>query len=68
MSSFDKMLTSSGGNVFRLARIAMLRAVEINMGSPSLVERSPQEKESTLAMREMAEGRLTAEEKFLDKK
>lgn len=56
--SLDKLVPKAGGNVFCLTRMAMLRALEIHAGSPPLVKFSPSEKETTIALREIAEGKI----------
>lgn len=48
----------SGGGIFPLARIAMLRAMEINQGAKPLVEYEISEKSTTIALREIAQGKV----------
>lgn len=52
------MLPATDGSVFRLTRLAMTRAVEIHLGSPALVEHLANEKPTTIALREIAEGKI----------
>ena len=56
--SSDQLLHKAGNSVFRLARMAMLRASEIHLGSPPLVEFTSTEKETTIALREIAQDRI----------
>lgn len=56
--SLDLLLSKAGGSVFCLARMAMLRALEINWGSRPLVDHDPSEKETTIALREIAQGEV----------
>ena len=44
--------------MFGLTRVAMLRALEIHTGSPPLVTFSPSEKATTIALREIALGKI----------
>jgi DNA-directed RNA polymerase omega subunit len=48
----------AGGGVFGLARVAMLRAIEIHFGSPPLIEHAASDKETTIALNEIAQGRI----------
>lgn len=57
MLSLDRLLPKAGDSIFRLARMAMLRALEIHNGSVPLVDFEPIEKETTLALREIAMGK-----------
>ena len=48
----------SGGSIFRLARMAMIRASEIHFGSVPLVDHQPLDKETTIALREISKGEM----------
>lgn len=48
--------------MFSLTRMAMLRAVEIHLGSPALIEHPSSEKETTIALDEISQGRVTLKE------
>lgn len=48
----------AGGGVFALARVAMIRALEIHFGSPPLIEHAVSDKETTIALNEIAQGRI----------
>ena len=53
----DQLLPKAGGSVFCLARMAMLRAVEISFGSRPRVEFPALDKETTIALREIDQGK-----------
>lgn len=56
---FAHHLLSVGKNsIFLLARIAMVRASEIDGGSPPLVKHHSEEKATTIALREISHGRI----------
>jgi DNA-directed RNA polymerase omega subunit len=56
----DKLLPHAGGSAFRLVRMAMLRARELNGGSPALV--APQflssDKPTVIAVEEISYGKI----------
>ena len=52
-----------GGSIFQLAILAMKRAVEIHNGSPALVKHTKLEKETTIALREIAAGKISFKKK-----
>jgi DNA-directed RNA polymerase omega subunit len=56
--SLDHLVHMAGGGVFGLARVAMLRAIEIHFGSPPLIEHAASDKETTIALNEIAQGRI----------
>ena len=51
-------MLKTGGNEFRLVRIAMLRALEIDSGSPPLIEHASSDKSTTIALEEIAQGKI----------
>ena len=55
---FDDLLPDARASVFLLARIAMNRALEINGGSKPLVKFELTDKETSIALREIAEGKV----------
>lgn len=57
--SLERLLPHAGGSVFRLARMAMIRASEIHFGSVPLVDHQPLDKETTIALREISQGELS---------
>jgi DNA-directed RNA polymerase subunit omega len=46
-------------SVYKLVNLAAKRTVELSEGSPKLVESSPKEKPVIVALREIAEGKVT---------
>jgi DNA-directed RNA polymerase omega subunit len=56
---FDELLPDDHANIFLLARVAMTRAMEIHMGSRPLVEHEATDKEATIALREIVQGKVT---------
>lgn len=52
------MLPGAGGNVFCLARIAMIRALQIHEGSKPLIAHDPDDKVTSIALREIAQGKV----------
>lgn len=57
--TLEDLLPRVGLSQYRLVRLAMVRALEIHHGSPSLVAFHPAEKATTVALREIAQGRVT---------
>lgn len=56
--SLDRLVPNAGGSIFVLTRLAMLRALEIDAGSPPLVDHDPLDKPTTIALKEIAEGKI----------
>lgn len=52
------MLPHAGDNVFRLIRMAMVRALDIHGGSKPLVEHDPADKATSIALNEIAQGKI----------
>ena len=65
MLSLDKLVPNAGGSIFILARIAMLRSTEIYNGSPPLVDHLPLDKSTTIALKEIAAGKVVFKNKDL---
>ena len=55
----EALISQSGGNVFRLVRMAAVRALELSMGKPSLIENALTDKVATIALEEIAQGKIT---------
>jgi len=47
------------GSMYKLVIIGARRALELSEGSPKLVEASPKEKPALVALREIAQGKVT---------
>lgn len=56
--SLDHLLRQTGGNTFRLVRMATKRSLEIADGMPALVKANPNEKVTTTALREISAGKV----------
>jgi len=54
----EKLLDKCCNSVYKLVMLASRRAVEIAEGQPKLVKADPSEKPSTVALREIAEGKV----------
>jgi len=59
------LLPHAGGSVFRLVRIAMIRALALNSGKPSLIGNTSSEKATTLALEEISQGKIVLVNKKL---
>ncbi|MBD3426954.1 MAG: DNA-directed RNA polymerase subunit omega [Candidatus Omnitrophica bacterium] len=55
--SRDKLMNEVG-SVYKLCNLAAMRAMELNVGMKKLVEANPKEKVTTVAIREIAEGKV----------
>ena len=56
----DKLLSKSEGSIYKLVNLAAKRALEIAEGQPKLVEASASVKPSTVALNEIADGKIHA--------
>lgn len=54
----DKLLDKSSNSVYKLVILASKRALEIAEGQPKLIEISAAIKPSTVALREIADGKV----------
>lgn len=54
-----------GGGMFCLIRIAMMRAIEIHAGKPSLIEHHTLDKATTIALNEISQGKVIFKNKEL---
>ena len=54
----EKLLEKSG-SIYKLVILAARRALELNDGSPRLVEADPKKKPAVVALKEIAEGKVT---------
>jgi len=52
------MLPNADSNIFCLVRLAMIRALEIHEGSKPLIEVDPLDKPTSIALREIAQGKV----------
>jgi len=58
--ALEKLLDKSNGSIYKLVILASRRALEIAEGQPKLVEGNPSLKPSTIALQEIAAGKVTA--------
>ena len=58
----EDLLPKAGGSAYALARMAAMRALELAEGKPCLVERSPSDKVTSLAIEEIAQGKVVIKE------
>ena len=63
MLSLDHLLERVDGGVFSLIRVAMKRAVEVHGGAPSLIEHPLSDKSTTVALKEIAHGKIVIDHK-----
>jgi len=54
----EKLLDKSDGSIYKLVILASKRALEISEGQPKLVKVDPNVKPSTIALYEIAEGKV----------
>jgi len=58
----EKLLPKANYSVYRLVRMAALRAMEIADGAKALVPVSPEEKTATIALEEIHSGKVVVNE------
>jgi len=58
----EKLLPKCGNSVYKLVILAAKRAVEISEGQPKLIEVDATTKPSTIALLEIAEGKIRIKE------
>lgn len=63
MLSLDQLLSKTEGGIFSLARIAMVRALEIHFGSPPLIKYISSDKATTIALKEIGQGKVALKNK-----
>ncbi len=56
--ALETLLDKSGGSIYKLVVLAAKRALEIAEGQPKLVDTNASNKPSTIALYEIAEGRV----------
>lgn len=60
----ENLLDKSGGSVYKLVILASKRALELAEGQPKLVELNSSTKPSTVALHEIAEGKVQYKKKL----
>ncbi len=58
--SIEVLLPRSGGSVYRLVRMAAVRATELLDGKPSLLRKILSDKVTTIALEEILQGKIEA--------
>ena len=61
----EELLSKVGGGVFGLVRIAMARALELASGKPPLIDNASSDKVTTIALEEIAQGKIILMKKAL---
>lgn len=61
--TMEDLLPKSGYSVYRLVKMAAERALELSDGKPALIETTPLQKVTTIALNEIAAGKLETVEK-----
>lgn len=56
--NIEDLLPKAGMSAYRLVRMAASRALELSDGKPALVKKKPTDKLTSIALREIAEGRV----------
>ena len=58
----ERLLPQAGGSVYKLVRMAANRAMEIAEGKPKLIKNPSSEKETTVALEEILQGKVLSKE------
>lgn len=58
----EKLLPKAGMSIYKLVRLAANRAVELSEGKPKMVEASLNEKETTIALEEILQGKVVSKD------
>ena len=58
--TIEELLPHSGGSVYRLVRMAANRATELADGKPCLIQKPSSDKFTTIALEEIAQGKIEA--------
>lgn len=56
--SLEELLPRSGHSIYRLVRMAAMRAMEISDGHPCLIKNPVSNKATTMALEEIAQGKI----------
>ena len=66
--AIEDFLPKSGGSVYRLIRMAAKRAMELSEGKPKLITHPATDKYTTIALEEIAQGKVTLKDGHSAKK
>lgn len=58
--SLEQLLPRAGGSVYRLSRMAAVRALELAEGRPSLIGKINTDKSTTIALEEIRQGKVVS--------
>ena len=58
----ERLLPQAGGSVYKLVRMAANRAMELADGKPRLIKNASSEKETTIALEEIMQGKVISKE------
>jgi len=58
MQPIEKLLPKSNWSIYRLVRMAAIRALELSEGKPCLIEKPSSDKFTSIALEEIAEGKI----------
>ncbi|HNX91404.1 MAG TPA: DNA-directed RNA polymerase subunit omega [Candidatus Omnitrophota bacterium] len=61
--TLEQLLKATNGSIFKLTNMAAMRAEELNSGMKKLVEANPHDKVTTIAIKEIADGKVKLKEK-----
>ena len=62
VQAMEDLLPRSGFSVYRLIRMAANRALEISDGKPSLIKNPTSDKATSIALQEIAQGKVETKE------
>ncbi len=60
--SIEELLPKAGWSIYNLVRMASIRALELADGKPCLLESPPSDKITTIALEEIAQGKIVTKE------
>lgn len=58
----ERLLPQAGGSVYKLVRMAANRAMELAEGKPKLIQNPSSDKETTIALEEILQGKVITKE------
>lgn len=60
--TIEDLLPNANGSIYKLVRMASKRAMELADGKPALVEKPSSDKETSIALEEIAKGKVVCKE------
>ena len=61
-NTIENLLDQAGGSIYRLVRMASIRAIELASGKRCLVEQLDSDKETSMALEEIARRKVVCKE------